>query len=113
MMIARGIARRRETAIRMAVGAAPRDIIRTVWSECAIIGAAGVTLVVLLTWWALYVLPHFTLPSVTDLGDLAPVPSWRVFMFALAATSATILAAGALPGWRAARTDPAEPMKAG
>ena len=111
MMVARGLARRRETAIRIALGAARRDIIRGVLCECGIIGAAGVTLGVLLTWWALYVLPHFTVPWVPQLGDLLPVISWRVFTFALGASLATILAAGALPAWRGASTDPAEPMK--
>ena len=113
MMIARGTARRRETAIRIALGAGRRDIIRDVLCECLLIGAAGVTLAILLCWWALYLVPHFTIPSVPQLGDLQPVPSWRVFAFALAASLATILCAGALPAWRAAATDPAEPMKEG
>jgi predicted permease len=113
MMIARGTARRRETAIRIALGAGRRDIIREVLYECLLIGAAGVTLAILLCWWALYLVPHFTIPSVPQLGDLQPVPSWRVFAFALAASLATILCAGALPAWRAAATDPAEPMKEG
>jgi predicted permease len=113
MLIARGLARRRETAIRLALGAARRDVMRGVLCECAIIVGAGVTLGVLLTWWALYVLPHFTIPSVPEIGDLMPVPSWRVFVFALTASIATILVAGAWPAIRAARTDPAEPMKEG
>jgi putative ABC transport system permease protein len=113
MLIARGMARRRETAIRLALGAGRRDVMRGVLCECAIIVVAGVTLGVLLTWWALYALPHFTIPSVPEIGDLMPVPSWRVFVFALAASIATILVAGALPAIRAAKTDPAEPMKEG
>jgi hypothetical protein len=71
------------------------------------------TLGILLCWWALYILPHFTIPWVPTLGDLQPVPGWRVFAFALGASLATILSAGALPAWRAASTDPAEPMKEG
>jgi len=113
MMIARGTARRRETAIRIALCASRRDIIREVLNECLLIGICGVTLGVVLCWWALYVLPHFTLPWVPMLGDLQPVPSWRVLAFALGASLATILCAGALPAWRAAETDPAEPMKEG
>jgi putative ABC transport system permease protein len=113
MLIARGMARRRETAIRLALGAARRDVMRGVLCECGIIVGAGVTLGVLVTWWALYVLPHFTIPSVPQIGDLMPVPSWRVFAFALAASIATILVAGAWPALRAAKTDPAEPMKEG
>ena len=113
MMIARGTARRRETAIRIALGASRRDIVREVLHECLLIGICGVALGILLCWWALYVLPHFTLPWVPMLGDLQPVPSWRVLAFALGASLATILCAGALPAWRAAGTDPAEPMKEG
>lgn len=113
MMIARGMARRRDTAIRVALGASRWAIVREVLSECVLIGTGGVTLGMLLTWWALFVLPHFTIPSVPQLGDLLPVPSWRVFAFAFATAGATILCAGALPAWRAATTDPAEPMKEG
>jgi len=113
MLIARGTARRRETAIRIAVGAARRDIIREVLCECLLVGIVGVTLGVLLCWWALYILPHFTIPWVAELGDLQPVPSWRVFTFALGASLTTILCAGALPAWRASGTDPAEPLKDG
>jgi putative ABC transport system permease protein len=113
MMIARGTARRRETAIRIALGAARRDIIREVLCECSLIGFAGLILGLLLCWWALYILPHYTIPWVPELGDLQPVPSWRVFTLALGASLATILCAGALPAWRASATDPAEPMKEG
>ncbi|HKW10558.1 MAG TPA: ABC transporter permease [Gemmatimonadaceae bacterium] len=111
MMIARGMARRRETAIRVALGAGGRDVARGVFAECAVIVAAGVLLGIVLTFWALYVLPHFAIPWVPELGDLDPTPSWRVFAFALAASVATIVVAGAAPALRAARTDPAEPMK--
>jgi len=113
MMIARGMARRRETAIRIALGASRSDVVRGVLSECAVIVACGVLLGTLLTFWALYVLPHYTIPWVPELGDLDPMPSWRVFGFALTASIATIVFAGVLPALRAAATDPAEPMKEG
>ena len=113
MMIARGVARRRETAIRIALGASRRDIIRGVLSECVVIVACGVSVGMLLTFWDLYVLPHFAIPWVPELGDLDPMPSWRVFAFAFAAAVATIVSAGALPAFRAASADPAEPMKEG
>ena len=113
MMLARGMARRRETAIRMALGASRRAVVRQVLTECALIVGAGLVIGVLLTIWALHVIPHFATPYVPNIGDLQPVPSWRVFGFALAATIATIVIAGALPALRAAATDPSEPMKEG
>ena len=113
MLVARGLARRRETAIRIALGASRRDIIRGVLAECTLVVAAGLALGTLLTYWALYVLPHFTVPWLPRLGDLQPTLSGRVFAFAFGAALATIVVAGALPALRAAWTDPAEPMKEG
>lgn len=113
MMLARGMARRRETAIRIALGAARRDIIRGVLAECGLVVLAGVTLGMLLTSWALYILPHSTIPWVAQIGDLQPVPSWRVFSYALLLSAATVGAGGVLPALRSASVDPAEPMKEG
>ena len=111
MMLARGMARRRETAIRIALGAGRAIIVRHVLAECALIVAAGLAIGVVLTIWALHVIPHFATPYVPSIGDLEPVPSWRVFGFALGATIATMIVAGAIPAIHAAATDPAEPMK--
>ena len=111
MMLARGMARRRETAIRIALGASRRVVVRHVLAECALIVGAGLAIGVLLTAWALHVIPHFATPYVPSIGDLEPVPSWRVFGFALGATIATTIVAGALPAIHAAATDPAGPMK--
>jgi putative ABC transport system permease protein len=113
MMLARGMARRRETAIRIALGANRRAVVGHVLTECTLIVSAGIAIGLLLTLWAIRVIPHFATPYVPTIGDLQPVPSWRVFGFALVASIATIVLAGALPAIHAATTDPAEPMKEG
>ena len=113
MMLARGMARRRETAIRIALGANRRVIVGHVLTECALIVSAGIAIGLVLTLWSIRVLPHFATPYVPTIGDLQPVPSWRVFGFALLVSIATIVFAGALPAIHAATTDPAEPMKEG
>jgi ABC-type transport system, involved in lipoprotein release, permease component len=113
MLIARGMARRREIAIRIALGASRRAIVRQVFAECAIIVGVGIALGALLMLWAVHLLPHYAAPYVPAIGDLAPVPSWRVFTFAVVIAATTLLLAGALPAMRAAATDPAEPIKDG
>jgi putative ABC transport system permease protein len=113
MLLARGMARRREIAIRIALGAPRRAIAKQVLAECAVIVAVGVALGVVLTFWAVYVLPHYAAPYVAGLGDLEPIPSWRVFLFAAAIAVGTAALAGALPAMRAASIDPAEPIKGG
>lgn len=113
MMLARGMARRRETAIRIALGANRRAIVGHVLTECGLIVSAGIAIGLLLTLWSVRVIPHFATPYVPTIGDLRPVPSWRVFGFALLVSVATLFLAGALPAIHAATTDPAEPMKEG
>jgi predicted permease len=113
MMLARGMARRRELALRMALGASRRHIIALVMTECGVLVAAGVAASLVLLLWALHILPHLLIPHVPMLGDLRPTLSWRVFAFAVIAATATTLLAGVLPALRAAGTDPAEPLKEG
>ncbi len=113
MLLARSMARRREIAIRIALGASKRTIAAQVLTECAIIVGAGVALGVLLTSWAVYLLPHFATPYAPNIGDMAPTPSWRVFAFAFLIAGVTLTLATALPAWRAAGVDPAEPIKEG
>ena len=113
LLLARGMARRREIAIRIALGATRRAIATQVLTECAIIVGAGVGLGMLLTSWAVYLLPHYATPYAPNIGDMQPTPSWRVFAFAFAIASFTLLLASALPAWRAAGVDPAEPIKEG
>jgi putative ABC transport system permease protein len=113
MLLARGMARRREIAIRIALGASRRAIATQVLIECAIIVAVGVGLGMLLTSWAVYLLPHYATPYAPNIGDMQPTPSWRVFAFAFVIASVTLVLASALPAWRAASVDPAEPIKEG
>lgn len=113
MLIARGLARRRETAIRIALGASRGAIVRGVLAECGLIVAGSVAVGALLTAWALYVVPHFTTPFVPELGDIDPRPRWRVFVYAFEVAVATVLVAAVVPAIRAASTDPSEPMKDG
>lgn len=113
MMLARGVARRRELAIRVALGASRRAIVSQVLLECSVIVVGGLALGTVLMMWALHVVPHVLTPYVPLLGDLRATPSWRVFGFAAGIAVAATMLAGALPALRASRTDPVEPIKEG
>jgi predicted permease len=113
MLLARGMARRREIAIRIALGASRRAIATEVLAECALIVGVGIALGLVLTVWTVSLLPHYAAPYVPGIGDMDPVPSWHVFAFAVTVAVIALALGGALPAMRAAATDPAEPIKEG
>jgi len=84
LMLARGVARRRETAIRLAMGAGRLRIARQLLLEVLVVAAAAGVLGLLLSSWSLSVLYAAALPQVpyhwgTVLLDLSP--DWRVFAY--------------------------------
>ena len=113
MMLARGLARRRETAVRIALGARRRSIAGHVLLECALIVAGGALLGIVLTVWAMRTLPGLVMPYVPMIGDLQTHPSWRAFAFVLALAAVAAVAAALVPALHAAAVSPAEPMKEG
>lgn len=113
MMLARGLARRRELATRLALGASRWAVARLVLAECGLIAAAGAALGAAVTAWAFHIAAHYATPFVVALGDVEPLPSWRVFAFVLVLAALVLSLAGLLPAVWAVSTDPAEPIKEG
>jgi putative ABC transport system permease protein len=95
--------RRREIGIRMALGAAPRSIVRMVLTEVAGLAAVGIAIAIPL-WVASGRLVHSLLFGVTERDPSA-------FLLAVAVLAATAGAAGMVPAWRAARIDPSSAMR--
>lgn len=105
LLLARGASRRREIALRVALGASQRRIVRQVLTESVFMGLLGGGSGVFLAW--------VTLPSLVDaLGRLLPRSSdiglnGPVLGYALAVSLIASLVFGAVPALRAARRDPA------
>ncbi|HEX6815506.1 MAG TPA: FtsX-like permease family protein [Gemmatimonadaceae bacterium] len=112
LVSARGISRRRELALRAALGASRRVIVSDQLAECAVI-AAGAGIVGLFGgWWGAEIIAAAIPPYLTEGAVLlSPHITWRVYMFVLLATSAALATFGVLPALRASRVDPAEPLK--
>ena len=114
MLLARGVTRRREIAVRRALGARASRIVAQLLTEnlvLAVLGAAGG---VLLGWWirdgfvSLYTLQGEGGNAFYDVRT-----DWRTVAFALAAALATGLLFGILPALRAVHGDLTEDLKAG
>jgi len=84
MLLARGAARRREIAVRMAIGADRGRVVRQLLTETALLFAAGCAAGLLLSRWLiallLALLPQLPVPIGMDV-----VIDWRVVAFALLA----------------------------
>lgn len=103
MMLARGAARSREIAVRLAIGAQPGRIARQLLTETAVLFVlGGVTGLVLSRWLAallLSVLPQLPVPI-----SLQLTTDWRVVAFAVAVSAVAALLCGLAPALQARRT---------
>ena len=105
LMLARGVARRREIALRVALGATPWQVARLVLLEGALLSAAGGTVGLVLGPWVTRLL---VLGLSQRAGEVFVdvSPDWRVAAFTLAVSAGATLLFGAAPAVRVARADP-------
>ena len=103
LLLARATHRRRELAVRAAVGAAPSRLRRQLLVETATLGLAGGVAGVLLAAASLPLLTRAVAATLPQID--APRIDLAVLGFGLAAALASSLLAGSLPAWQLSRTD--------
>ena len=110
LLLARGVARRGQTAIRMAIGASRKEIVLQALMESVLLAIGGAIaglvvamlaarLLLALAFQNAHFLPISTAPSLLVLG----------FAFVLALITGVIF--GAAPAWFATRTNPADALR--
>ena len=110
LALARGAATRRETALRMALGARRGRIVRELLVQSLLLAAAGALVGVAVAPAVNRALLSF-LPQGAATIDLSAELNPRVFLFALAAACATAVLFSLAPAFRAVRVDPALALK--
>ncbi len=114
MQFGRAALRAKELAIRGALGATRRRLVRQMLTESLLIALLGAVVGVLLAYWAVALLVRATsaLPF--------PLPYWvsftidgKVLAFTLGAALAATIFSGLIPALLSARANPAEVMKEG
>jgi putative ABC transport system permease protein len=112
LLLARGMTRQKEMAIRGALGAGRKTIFGQLLTESILLALAGGLLGVGVGYGMLQgliaVMPQDTLPYEADLRLNIPI-----LLFTLAATTLAGVLAGSMPAWYASRIDPAETLKEG
>jgi len=104
LLLARAADRRKETAIRLALGAERGRLIRQLLTENLVVGLVGGLGGALVAWWMTSALAAWRPP--VDIPILVDVtPDARVFLFALLVSVVTTLVFGLLPALQATKTD--------
>jgi predicted permease len=109
LMLARAQARRREIAVRSALGADRRRLLWHLTAESSVIACVGTLLGLLLALVAIRVLPKLAPDLLPAYNPLAIDGS--VVAFVVAAAVVALLAFGLGPAWRYARSDPAAALQ--
>lgn len=104
MLLARGAARTRELALRSALGAGRRRIIRQLVVESLLLSTIGGAAGLMVAMWATSVLARARLPLELPINFVLGVDGRVVAFTALIALS-TALVFGLIPAFRASRTD--------
>ena len=112
MMLARAADRRKEIAVRLALGASRARLIRQLLTESLLLAAGAVVPAFLLCVWLMHLGSKMRMPLPIPVSyDLNP--DWRALLFALAATALTGIAFGLAPALQATRTDLTPALKEG
>ncbi len=111
LMLARAASRKREIAVRMAIGAARRRLVRQVLTEGVLLAILGGTAGILLAYWSVPVLRQW-LPATLPRGDEAAV-SAPVLFFSLGVCLTTGLAFAVFPAMASSGGDVIRSLKDG
>jgi predicted permease len=109
LLLARGVARRGQTAVRMAVGASPAQIVSQALLESILLAIGGALIGLVVAVGAARLLLALAFHDAHFL-PISVAPSFTVLGFAFVLALVTGIIFGAAPAWLATRTDPAEAL---
>jgi predicted permease len=110
LLLARSVARRGQTAVRLAMGASRRQIVTQALVESVLLAIAGGIVGLVVAVGAARLLLAVAFAGTTFL-PIDTNPSPLVFAFAIAVALLTGIVFGAAPAWFATRTDPIDALR--
>ena len=110
LLLARAVARRGQTAVRIAVGAAPRQIVTQALTESILLAVGGGFIGLAVSWAAARLLLVLAFHS-SHFLPISTAPSFVVLAFAFGLALVTGIIFGVAPAWLATQTDPSEALR--
>ncbi len=110
LLIARGAARHRELALRQAVGASRRQIVRLLLIESAVLAIGGALLGIVVAAWSVGMLLEYFVTPESPIAVSADADA-RIMVFTAAVAMLTALVAGIVPAFRSTGIDIAPTLK--
>jgi len=109
LLLGRALGRRREVAVRTALGATRARLVRQFLMESLVLALAGGAVGVLLAAWGVRAMGSVIPDELYRVGDISI--DARALLFSLAATIGTAVVFGLLPALSASRQDPGAAMR--
>jgi predicted permease len=113
LMLVRGLERRRQTSLSMALGARASRVVRQALTESILLALAGGAAGLAIAFAGTRLILDFAFPSLPGFAGV-PIdasPSMPVLLFASATSLLTGIAFGIAPAWMATRVDPIEALR--
>ena len=110
LLLARAVARREQTAMRLAIGATRRQIVGEALVESVLLAVAGGAVGLLVSVGATRLLVALALQD-SSLAPATTTPSLVTLSFAAGLSLAAGVFLGVVPAWLATRTDPIEALR--
>jgi putative ABC transport system permease protein len=111
LLLARGVQREREIAIRAALGGSRWTVVRPVLTESVVIAVVGLLLGLALAWIGVRTIGALAAERVPQLAGMQMNP--RILAFALVLSGVVALVCGAAPAWRSSTVDPQDALRSG
>ncbi len=113
LMLVRGMERRRQTSLSMALGARASSLVRQALTESILLSLSGGAAGLLIAFAGTRLILHFAFPSVGTMPGIpiSASPSIPVLLFAFVTSLLTGVAFGIAPAWMATQVDPMEALR--